>query len=230
MKILIIGENKTILSDITLCLNMRYPDSVLFHSNNASVGIGMIELESPDLLITDFPLTDMDSMEYIGKIREFSDIPMIIVGPEPREAEKARALEAGADEYIHKPLNSIEFLATTNALLRRTKGIGMQSQMIVSIEKDFTVNLNTHEISRSGKKIQLTPMEFKLLSVLVRNRGQILNHRVLLERAWGSNYVDDLDLLKKEIYRLRSKLEAEPHCPKYILCERGFGYRFVIPA
>jgi two-component system KDP operon response regulator KdpE len=108
--------------------------------------------------------------------------------------------------------------------------VGFQSQTVVSIEKNFTVNLNTHEISRSGKKIQLTPMEFKLLAVLVRNRGQILSKRILLERAWGSDYVDDLDLLKKEIYRLRSKLEAEPHCPKYILCERGFGYRFVIPS
>ncbi len=230
MKTLIIGENKKILRDINLCLHMRYPDIVLFHANKASIGIGMIELESPDLIITDFPLTGTDSIEFIVKIREYSEIPLIIIAPEPVDAEKSRALEAGADEYIYKPLNSIELLATTNALLRRTTGVGFQNQMIVSIEKDFTVDLNTHEISRSGKKIQLTPMEFKLLSVLVRNRGQILSKRILLERAWGSDYVDDLDLLKKEIYRLRSKLEVEPHCPKYILCERGFGYRFVTPA
>jgi two-component system KDP operon response regulator KdpE len=225
MKILIIGEAETIISDITLCMNMRYPDITVL-SDDASKGINTIELESPDIVITDFPLSNIKPSEYICTIREFSDVPLIVLGEEIVDIDKARILETGADEYINKPLNHIEFLAITNALLRRTKGLGYESQMVVSLEEELSINLNTHEIIRSGNRIPLTPVEFKLLSALVRNRGQVLSHNSLLEKAWGTNYVHDSQLLKNEVYRLRRKLEPEPSNPRYIINERGFGYRF----
>lgn len=230
MKVLVIGKSEKTLSDIMLCLKIRYPETICIFSDKISKSIEAIGLESPDLLITDLPLNDANHILFINKVREFSDVPLIIIGSEAGEMDKARALEAGADEYIYKPINCIELLAITNSLLRRTKGLGFQAQTVITLEHNLTVNLDTHEITRSGQRIRLTPMECKLLSVLLRNRGQILSHRILLERAWGSDYICDLDLLKKGIYKLRSKLEVEPHNPNYILSERGFGYRFTRPS
>jgi len=227
VKVLIIEDDVQVVRDIRLCLKLRYPDIVDSSVDKVSKGIEMIETESPDFVIADSSLPDTDLIEAIGTIREFSDVPLTILSEAETDMDKARFLEAGADEYITKPISCMECLSVINALLRRTKGIGFKPGRTVSIDEQLKINFDTRELLRSGKHIHLTPTEYNLLSTLVRNSGIVLSQRTLLEKVWGSNYTNDLSLLKKHIYRLRSKLEPEPSRPRIIVTERGFGYKLV---
>ena len=143
--------------------------------------------------------------------------------------DRARCLEAGADEYVIKPFSPIELLARVRALLRRTKGVGFKPERLVSIGRELTINFTTREVSLSGKRVKLTPIEYHLLSELVRNNGRVLTHSTLLEKVWGSEYTDEYSFVKKYIYRLRSKLEPDASKPQMLLTERGIGYKFVKP-
>ena len=142
--------------------------------------------------------------------------------------DRAKGLEAGADEYIIKPFGPIELLAHIRALLRRTQGLGFKPGRLVSIG-ELTINFTTHETFLSGRRVRLTPVEYNLVSELARNEGRVLTHRALMEKVWGSEYTDELSFIKKYIYRLRSKLEADASKPQMILTERGIGYRFIKP-
>ncbi len=212
-----------------LCLKMRYPELESVSVEDGQRGIAMIETESPDIVIASSALPDMNSIEFLTKVREFSDVPIIMASETGTDMDRARGLEAGADEYVAKPLNPIEFLAITNALLRRTTGIGFKPERTTSIHGELTINFTTHEVHCCGKQIHLTPIEYNLLAELVRNSGRIITQRTLLEKVWGSEYADDLNFLKKYIYRLRSKLEREPGKPQMLITERGLGYKFIKP-
>lgn len=229
MKVLIIENDRQVVKDISLCLKMRYTELISVSVDEGKRGIEMIETESPDIVMASSSLPDMNTVELVSKIREFSDIPIMMISDAQTDMDRARGLEAGADEYVTKPLSFIEFLAITNALLRRTKGIGFKPEHMVSVNGKLTINFATHEVHCSGKQIHLTPIEYNLLIMLVRNSGRILSHRALLEKVWGSEYTDDLNFLKKYIYRLRSKLEPEPSRPQMLITERGLGYKFIKP-
>jgi len=190
----------------------------------------MVETESPDLVIADSSLSDIDILDLVSKIRDFSDVPLIILYEAATEMERARGLETGADEYINKPFSSVELLARVNALLRRTQRLGFKPERVISIGSELTINHATHEVILStGKRVKLTPTEYHLLLELVRNEGRMLTHRSLLDKIWGSEYADDYSHVKKYIYRLRFKLETNVKQPKMILTERGIGYKFVKP-
>jgi two-component system KDP operon response regulator KdpE len=208
---------------------MRYPELVSVSVEDGQRGIEMIETESPDIVIASSSLPDIGNIEFLTKVREFSDVPIIIASETGTDMDRARGLEAGADEYVTKPLNPIEFLAITNALLRRTTGIGFKPERTTSIQGELTINFTTHEVHRCGKQVHLTPIEYNLLAELVRNSGRIITQRTLLEKVWGSEYADDINFLKKYIYRLRSKLEREPGKPQMLITERGLGYKFIKP-
>jgi len=189
----------------------------------------MVETESPDLAIVDSCLPDIDTLSLISTIREFSDVPLAILYEAETDMDRAKGLEAGADEYIIKPFSPIELLAKVRALLRRTQGIGFKPDRLVSIGGDLTINFTAHEVVLSGTRVKLTPVEFDMLSELVRNEGRVLTHRALLEKVWGSEYDADSSFVKKYIYRLRSKLELDATKPQMLLTERGVGYKFVKP-
>ncbi|GAG99343.1 unnamed protein product, partial [marine sediment metagenome] len=177
----------------------------------------------------DSSLPDIDTLDLVSKIREFSDVPLIILYEAETDMDRAKGLEAGADEYIIKPFSPIELLARVRALLRRTQGLGFKPERLVSIGGELTINFTTREVILSGMRVKLTPVEYHLLSELVRNEGRVLTHRVLLEKVWGSEYTDDFSFVKKYIYRLRSKLEPDASKPQMLLTERGVGYKFVRP-
>jgi len=189
----------------------------------------MIETESPDLVMLDSSLPNIDTLDLISEIREFSDVPLIVLSEVETGMERARELEAGADEYVNKPFSPIELLAKVRALLRRIQGLGFKPEHSVSIGEELTINFGTREIFLSDKRVKLTPIEYHLLSELVRNNGKVLTHRTLLERVWGSEYSNEHSFVKKYIYRLRSKLEPDASKPQMLLTERGIGYRFVKP-
>ena len=230
MKVLIIEDNKQVVRDISFYLGMRYPEVIVVSVVEGQKGIEMVETESPDLVMVASSLPDMDSLDIVSKIREFSDVPVIVLSEAETDVDRARGLEAGADEYVTKPFSPIEFLARVRALLRRNQGLGFKPERLVSIGGELTINFNTHEVLLSGKQIKLTPIEYHLLTHLVRNQGRVLTHRALLGKVWGPEYAnDDCGYVKKYIYRLRSKLETDVGKPQMLLTERGVGYRFIEP-
>ncbi len=229
MKVLVIEDNRQVIRDISFCLRVRYPEVMVVSVVEGSKGIDMVETESPDLVMVDSSLPDIDTLDLVSKIREFSDVPLIILYETETDMDRARGLEAGADEYVIKPFSPIELLARVRALLRRTQGLGFKPERLVSIGGELTINFTTREVILSGMRVKLTPVEYHLLSELVRNEGRVLTHRVLLEKVWGSEYTDDFSFVKKYIYRLRSKLEPDASKPQMLLTERGVGYKFVRP-
>ena len=228
MKVLVIEDNVQIVRDISFCLQVRYPEVIVVSVAEGPKGIEMVETESPDLVMVDSSLPDIDTLDLVSKIREFSDVALIILYEEETDIERARGLEAGADEYIIKPFSPIEFLAKVRALLRRIQGIAFKRERSVSIG-ELIINFSTHEVFLSGKQVKLTPIEYQLLSELVRNDGRVITHSTLLEKVWGSEYMKDSSFVKKYIYRLRSKLEPNASKPRMLLTERGLGYKFIKP-
>ena len=228
MKVLVIEDDSKVIGDISFCLQVRYPEIAIASVAEGLKGIEMVETESPDLVMVSCTLADMDTLDIIKRIREFSDVPLIILCEADTAMNAAKGLEAGADEYIIKPFGPIELLARVRALLRRTQGLGFKPERLISIG-ELTINFSTHETFLSGRRVRLTPVEYSLLSELVRNEGRVLTHRVLMEKVWGSEYTDELSFIKKYIYRLRSKLESDASKPQMILSERGIGYRFIKP-
>ena len=229
MKVLIVEDEKRVIKDITFFLAMRYPESIIVSTGKGLEGIGMIETEMPDLVMAASSLPDIDVLNFISKIRQFSDIPLLILIEGENDIDRAMVLEAGADEYVSKPFNPIELVARVKALLRRTHSDGFKQENILCAG-GLTINFGTREVSLSGRQIKLTPREYSLLAELAKNEGKVLPHRVLLEKVWGSEYAADYTFVKKYIYRLRYKLELDPVKPQMLLCERGIGYKFVKPA
>ena len=226
MNVLVIEDSEQVVKDISFCLQVRYPDVNVTTVARGQRGIELVEDESPDLIIVDSSLPDMKTVDLISEIREFSDVALIVISEEQNAFERAKELEMGADDYIIKPFSPIEFLARIKALLRRIKSNGFKPQGWVDIGNEITINFATREVIISGKQQNLTPTEFQLLSELVRNEGRVLTHGTLLERIWGSEYVDDPSFVKKYVHRLRSKIEPDTNNPKMIITERGIGYRF----
>ncbi|MFH1032796.1 MAG: response regulator transcription factor [Chloroflexota bacterium] len=229
MKVLVIEDDKKVVSDIILCLRLRYPDAVVVSAAEGGVGVDRIEAEAPDLVMVDSSLPDADILSLITRIREFSNVPLFVLSESETDMDRARGWEAGADEYIIKPFSPIELLATVQALLRRTRGIGFKPERLIFLNGELTINFSSHEVVRSGTPVKLTPTEYKLLSELIRNEGKVITHNALLEKVWGSEYTGDYGFVKKYIYRLRFKLESDARKPRMLLAERGIGYKFVKP-
>lgn len=229
MKVLLIEHNRQVIKHLSLCLHIRYPDATIVAVAEGQRGTDMVESEAPDLVMVASSLPDTDSLDLVRKIREFSDVPLIILFEGENDMDRASGLEAGADEYVTKPLSPIDLLAKVNAVLRRTHKLGFRQVHEVSMGEKFFINFATHEVLVSGKPVKLTPTEYTLLSELVRNEGRVLTHHVLLEKVWGSEYADDHSFVKKYMYRLRSKLESDVRKPQMFVAERGIGYKFVRP-
>jgi two-component system KDP operon response regulator KdpE len=229
MRVLIIEKNQQVIKDITFCLQVRYPDVVIIAVDGGQKGIDVVESESLDLVMLDCALADMEYLNVITSIREFSDVPLITLCEAETDFERAKGLEAGADEYVTKPFSPIELLARVNALLRRIQGTGFKPEHLVTVGAELTINFTNREVSISGRRLSLTPTEYRLLAELVRSEGKVLTHHTLLDRVWGSEYDRDHDFIKTYIYRLRSKIEPDASNPRMLVTERGVGYKFVRP-
>ncbi|MFC1958965.1 winged helix-turn-helix domain-containing protein [Chloroflexota bacterium] len=229
VKVLVIEDKRQVVKDISFCLQVRYPEVIVVSVADGQKGIEMVETESPDLVMLDSTLPDTDTLSMVSSIREFSDVPLMILYEAETAMDKAKGLEAGADEYVIKPFSPIELLARVRALLRRTRGIGFKPERVVTIDGKLTINFTTREVFLSDKRINLTPIEYQLLSELVTNSGRVLSHDTLLKKIWGPDYDRDYSFIKTYIYRLRSKLETDAKNPQMLLTERGIGYRFGRP-
>jgi len=225
MKVLVIGDN-AVAKDISFFLQLRWQNAIVISVAEGSRGIELVEAEVPDLVMADFCLPDMNGLDLVAKVREFSDVSLVILVEQEIGMDRCRALEAGADDCITKPFSPVDVMAKVNALLRRAYAVGFHRDHLPLVSGDLTISLSTHEMFLSGKPVKLTPHEYDMLLQLVRNEGKVLTHGTLLEKVWGTEYADDSGILKKCIYRLRQKLSDDANYPCMILTERGIGYKF----
>ncbi|MEH3415167.1 two-component system response regulator KdpE [Phytobacter diazotrophicus] len=189
---------------------------------------GLIEAATrkPDLVILDLGLPDGNGIDFIRDLRQWSQIPVIVLSARTEESDKIAALDAGADDYLSKPFGIGELQARLRVALRRNAGM-QQSDPLVSFS-DIQVDLANRRIIRAGEELHLTPIEFRLLAVLLNNHGKVLTQRQLLSQVWGPNAVEHSHYLRIYMGHLRQKLEADPARPRHLLTETGIGYRFML--
>lgn len=177
----------------------------------------------PDLILLDLGLPDLDGIEVIRRLREWSPVPIIVLSVRERETDKVAALDAGADDYLTKPFGVSELKARIRAALRRT--LQQASQPVVT-SGDLVVDLNERRVICRGEPVALTPTEYDILRLLVSHLGKVLTHRQILQQVWGAAYLEQPHVLRVNISNLRRKLETDPAHPQHIITEPGVGYRF----
>jgi len=228
MKVLIIEDSPEIVEAVSLCLQLRWPESEMIVTAEGKRGIETLKNTPCDFLILDLNLPDIDGFDVLQEVRTFSDIPTIILTVRGKEEDQTRGLEIGADDYIIKPFRPRDLVARVNAVLRRyaaTTGTNKDKPNIV--RGKLTLNLSNAEVTLKGKTTKLTPTEAKLLYVLMENAENTLPGEVIAKGVWSKEPVDT-DELRTYVRRLRSKLKDNP--PRIILTDYGEGYKFVTPS
>ena len=181
---------------------------------------------SPDIILLDLGLPDKDGKDVIAAIRSWSAVPIIVLSARDQEAEKVAALDLGADDYINKPFGIGELMARLRAALRH---VAQQAGHLTRLEVgDLVVDLSAHSVTQAGVVLKLTPKEFDLLSILVRNAGRVVTHRQILTAVWGPAHTEDLQYLRVFIGQLRQKLKGAPDAPDLIQNEPSIGYRLIV--
>lgn len=223
MKIVIIEDAADIVEAVSLCFELRWPGSDILSSAEGKRGLELIERESPDIVILDLGLPDIDGFEVLKDIRRFSNVPVVIFTARTAEADIVRGLELGADDYITKPFSHIELLA-------RVQSIPKSGASGYFSAGDLHIDFDGREVRLAGRTVQLTPTEYNMLYQLVCNEGRVLSHRYLLEKVWGSGSLDDdISYIKVYVQRLRDKLKDSPETANMIQNVRGVGYKFANP-
>ena len=194
-------------------------------AGNGREGMNAALALRPDLIILDLGLPDMDGLEVLRRLREWTQTPILILSVRDREDEKVRALDNGADDYVTKPFGIGELLARMRVALR--KSIPPAQEPVYKVD-GLEVDFEHRRVVTQGKEVQLTPTEYDLLRLLVTHAGKVLTHTQILRQLWGPAYVEQPHLLRVNISNLRGKIEPEPNRPRYILTELGVGYRFKI--
>ncbi|ASF48035.1 response regulator [Methylovulum psychrotolerans] len=187
-------------------------------------GLLAVRNRSPALLLLDLGLPDMDGQDVICRLRKSSELPVIVLSARHQESDVTQALDNGADDYLTKPFSNAELMARINALLRRVAKLPGGVQEVFQVG-GLKVELTKRRVFTDGCEVHLTPLEFSLLSVLVRHAGFVVTHRHLLEKVWGASYIEHSHYLRIYMGQLRHKLEADPARPRYLLTEAGIGYR-----
>ena len=197
----------------------------LFEASNAQEGLAEVATRRPDLVILDLGLPDLDGLSVLGQLREWSSVPVIVLSARGQERDKIAALDGGADDYVSKPFSMGELLARMRVALRRRDQVGEGAAGSVFSVGTLRVDLAGRHVQVDGKEVHLTPIEYKLLTALVRHAGKVLTHRQLLQEVWGPSRTEDSQSLRFYVAQLRRKLEAVPARPRYLLTEPGVGYR-----
>jgi two-component system KDP operon response regulator KdpE len=196
-------------------------------ASNAKDGIKMISLYPPEIIILDLGLPDFDGLEVIKKIREWSEIPIIVLSARGQEEDKVKALELGANDYLTKPFGGRELLARIKVILRYSQKNGQNFSSVFEFG-DIKIDLENRVVLLKNNEVRLTKIEYKLLSVFVKNAGKVLTHSQLLKEVWGKSSTENNHYLRIYTQHLRDKLQDDPINPKYIFTEVGIGYRFKV--
>ena len=228
MKILVVDDEPDMVKVITWSLTLQERGWEVLAAYEGERALDLVAEESPDVVLLDVAMPEMDGFQVLKELRRFSDVPVIMVTVRGSELEKVRGLELGADDYITKPFGYLELVARVRAVLRRAQSWPLTHEEPF-VCGDLRVDFTRREVTVAGRKVPLTNTEYRLLYHLVRNAGYILPHETLLARVWGREYIDEIDYLRVYIGRLRARLEADPQNPQYIFTEHGVGYRFRRP-
>ena len=181
----------------------------------------------PDLVVLDVMMPQMDGFETLKRLRQFSNVPVIMLTIKGEEADKVRGLRLGADDYMPKPFSQRELLARIQAVLRRAETPPHVPRTEIVIDDDLRVDFSRGEVWAQGRQVQLSPTEYRLLYHLVSNPGRLMTYETLLARVWGWEYTEEQHYVRLYVSYLRQKIEPDPSHPRYILTEKGLGYKFV---
>jgi two-component system, OmpR family, KDP operon response regulator KdpE len=221
-RVLVVDDEPQIVRALKVVLREAGFEAV--PAETASQALDLAAVQPPDAAIIDLVLPDGDGVEVTRRLREWSEMPILVLSAVGEEDQKVRALDAGADDYITKPFGTRELVARLQAALRRTAPAEQEPSIVV---EGLEIDLAARLVRRDAEPIHLTPIEFELLRVLVRNRGRLMTHRALLSEVWGPQYVEDIQPLRTHIARLRAKIEPDGVSgPRYIVTDPGVGYRF----
>ena len=195
-------------------------------AQTAAEALDRAAVRPPQAAIVDLVLPDGDGIEVTRSLRQWSEMPILVLSAVGEEEQKVRALEAGADDYVTKPFGTRELVARLQAALRRAgASAGATEEPRVEVD-GLDVDFAARTVSSDGQPVHLTPIEFDLLRVLVRNRGRLMTHRALLTEVWGPAYAEDVQALRTHIARLRAKIEPQTGAPRFVVTDPGIGYRF----
>jgi len=221
LRVLVIDDEAAILRFLKPVLEANSYEMVT--TGTVAEGIKHIAAETPDIVLLDLGLPDGDGKDVIGRVRQWSDLPIIVLSAREREIEKIEALDLGADDYVNKPFNVGELLARMRTALRHR----MQRKAEVPVLRvgDLEVDAVRHRATRAGIELKLTPKEFELLSFLAKHPGRVVTHKQILAAVWGPAHTEDTQYLRVYIGQLRHKVEKDPADPLIILTEPGIGYR-----
>jgi len=201
----------------------------LFEADTGKDGLAQAAARTPEAILLDLGLPDLEGLEFIRRLREWSSTPLIVLSARGLERDKVAALDAGADDYLTKPFGIEELLARLRVAFRHRATVGAPADAVFT-SGDLSVDLAGHIVRVGGKEVRLTPTEFKLLAVLVRHAGKVVTHRQLLVEVWGPGSAGNTHYLRVQMHGLRHKLEAVPARPRYLITEPGVGYRLYEPS
>ena len=224
-KILIVEDERSISGFIKTVLTGNGYDVVLAHSG--AEAFSMVSSHCPDLVVLDLGLPDIDGMDIIESIREWTQLPIIVVSARTLDKDKVEALDKGADDYITKPFSAAELLARVRVAIRHTRASGIMAGSKKYVSRDLTVDYDKHMVTVNGENCHLTQNEYKIVALLSRCAGKVLTYDFIMKELWGPQSRGSNQILRVNMANIRRKIEKNPADPKYIFTEVGVGYRMV---
>jgi two-component system KDP operon response regulator KdpE len=224
-RILVVDDEERMVRFIRM--NLEHDGFQVSEAFNGKQAVQRLRDVSPDLILLDVMMPDLDGFDVLEMIREISSVPVIMLTARGEEDDRVRGLELGADDYVTKPFSPRELVSRVKAVLRRTEAASGSMHGLIEVDDRLKIDFDRREIWLEGKTVKLRPTEYRLLFHLVQNAGWVVSHDQLLQKVWGYEYRDEPHYVRLYINYLRQKLEREPGNPRYILTERGVGYRFV---
>ncbi len=224
-RILVVDDEKGLVKIIRL--NLQQDGFEVVEANNGTEAMDKLRTTLPDLILLDVMMPDMDGFTVLKMVREIGGTPVIMLTAKGEEKDIIKGLELGADDYITKPFSPRELTSRIRAVLRRGSFTKDEESGRIVVDDRLTIDFDRHEVWIEGELVQLRPTEYRLLYHLVQNAGWVLTHDQILNKVWGYEYENEPHYVRLYINYLRKKLEVDPSNPKYILTERGVGYRFV---
>lgn len=224
-RLLIIDDDQRLLDALVLYFDKQ--GYRVFTASEGDEGLRQLYRVHPDLVILDIMLPRIDGWEVCERIRQMTNVPIIMLTARDQEADRVRGLEMGADDYVAKPFSLRELAARVEAVLRRSQAVQEQGDEVLYGDDYLVVDAGRMEVHCAGQPVNLTATERRVLFLLARNRGRLLTASQILTSVWGADYVDEVGYVRLYIWRLRQKIEPLPDQPRYILTEHGMGYRFV---
>jgi two-component system KDP operon response regulator KdpE len=198
----------------------------VLEAETAADGLSQVATRNPDIVLLDLGLPDMDGLEVIERLREWTAVPVIIISAREQEGDKIKALDGGADDYLTKPFCAGELLARIRVALRHAAPKSRDQGEEFFVADELRIDFLKRQVFCGTREIHLTPIEYRLLTVLVRNAGRVMTHRQILKEVWGPPYVEQTHYLRVFMNQLRKKIEADSTRPRFLLNEPGIGYRF----